>query len=111
MGKYGNKKIQVGDKVFDSLREARRYSELCLLQRGGYIKDLELQKKFVLIPSQYDKHKRLLERECSYYADFCYVDTDTNETIVEDTKGFRTDVYKIKKKLMLYVHNIRIKEV
>lgn len=111
MSKYGNRKVTVGDKVFDSLKEARRYGELSMLERAGYISDLELQKKFVLIPKQKDEHGRLLERECSYYADFYYIDTDTGKEVIEDTKGFRTDTYKIKKKLMLYVHGIIIKEV
>lgn len=111
MSKYGNRKVQIGDKVFDSLKEARRYGELSMLQKAGYITDLELQKKFVLIPKQTDKYGKLAERECSYRADFVYTDTETGETIVEDTKGFRTETYKIKKKLLLYVHGIRIREI
>ena len=111
VSKYGNRKVQIGDKVFDSLKEARRYGELSMLQKGGYITGLETQKKFVLIPSQRDERGRLVERECSYRADFVYTDTDTGKTIVEDTKGFRTEGYKIKKKLLLFTHGIRIKEV
>jgi hypothetical protein len=65
----------------------------------------------VLIPSQKDENGKVIERECSYKADFVYFDIEANKTIVEDTKGFRTPEYKIKRKLMLYVHNIRIKEV
>lgn len=110
MSKYGNKKVQIGDRVFDSLREARRYSELRMLEKAGYITDLELQKKFVLIPAQ-RRNGKLIERECSYFADFAYTDTDTGEQIVEDAKGVRTETYKIKRKLMLHLYDIRIKEV
>jgi hypothetical protein len=74
--------------------------------------------KFILIPAQYEpdtigarggvKRGKLLEREVSYVADFVY--TQDGKTIVEDTKGFKTKDYIIKRKLMLYVHGIRIKE-
>ena len=55
--------------------------------------------------------RALLERACSYIADFVYTDCKTGQTIVEDTKGMRTREYVIKRKLMLYMHGIRIKEV
>lgn len=111
MSKYGNRKVEIDGIVFDSLKEGRRWCELRMLERGGYIYDLERQKKFVLIPKQKDEHGRLLERECSYRADFYYVDTDTGQRVVEDTKGYRTETYKLKKKLLLYVHGLRIKEI
>lgn len=111
MPKYGNRKVEIDGIVFDSLKEGRRWCELRMLERGGYISNLERQKKFVLIPKQKDEHGRLLERECSYRADFVYVDTDTGKTVVEDTKGYRTEAYKLKKKLLLYVHGLRIKEI
>jgi hypothetical protein len=107
---------------FDSRKEARRYSELLLLQRAGAIRELELQKKFVLIPAQYETYERygkkgqrlqdgqrLVEKECAYLADFVY--QEDGKTIVEDTKGMKTKDYIIKRKLMLYVHGIKIKEV
>lgn len=111
MSKYGNKKVQIGDRVFDSLKEGRRYSELMMLDKAGYITDLECQKKFVLIPRQTDEHGKVIERECTYRADFYYIDTDTGKEVVEDVKGMRTEVYKIKKKLLLHVHGLRIKEI
>lgn len=109
--KYGAKKTIVDGKTFDSKKEALRFKELSLLQRAGEIKDLQTQVKYVLIPSQKGENGKVIERECSYIADFVYFDTRANKTIVEDTKGFRTADYKIKRKLMLYVHNIKISEV
>jgi hypothetical protein len=120
--KYSNIKTCVNGISFDSRKEARRYSELLLLQRAGAIRDLELQKKYVLIPAQYETYERygkkgqrlqdgqrLVEKECAYLADFVY--QEDGKTIVEDTKGIKTKDYIIKRKLMLYVHGIRIKEV
>ena len=93
---------------FDSKRERTRYSELVLMQRAGEIYQLQRQVKFILIPAQY-RDGKCIERECSYYADFTY--RKKNGTfVVEDCKGFRTDVYKIKRKLMLEKFDIRIKE-
>lgn len=109
--KYHNKKVTVDGITFDSVKEARRYSELILLQRAGKIKDLRRQWKYVLIPSQYaevDGKRKCIERECTYVADFVYL--QDGEIIVEDTKGFRTPEYKIKRKLMLFLKGIRIKE-
>jgi hypothetical protein len=118
LAKYGNRKVVRDGKAFDSLKEARRFGELQLLQRAGKIQDLQTQVKFVLIPAQYApdtigvrggvKRGRLLEREVSYIADFVY--TQDGKTVVEDTKGFRTADYIIKRKMMLYFHGIQIKE-
>ena len=94
---------------YDSRKEHRRANELKLMQRAGLISNLREQVKFVLVPAQRDAAGKLLERECSYYADFVY-DCD-GATVVEDTKGVRTPEYKIKRKLMLYVHHIKIKEI
>ena len=101
--KYGNKKVE----GFDSVREKNRYSVLLLMQKQGIISNLERQVKYELIPSQYENGK-CIEKATSYYADFQFV--QDGKTIVEDSKGCRTDVYKIKKKLMLQVHGIKIKE-
>lgn len=109
--KYGNKKITVDGITFASGREAGRYCELKFLERSGEITDLELQKEFVLIPAQYDKKKKCIERACKYVADFCYYDKRAGKHVVEDAKGFKTRDYIIKRKLMLYVHGIRITEV
>lgn len=103
--KYGAKRI-CGHA---SQKEHERANELKLMQRAGLISNLREQVKYVLIPTQRDPQGNLLEKECSYYADFVY---DKNGiTVVEDTKGFRTPEYRLKRKLMLYVHGILIKEI
>ena len=117
--KYGSKKVTVDGVTFDSQKEYRRFRELSLLERAGKITDLQRQITYLLIPCQYEpdtigkrggvKRGKLLEREVSYVADFVY--TQDGKTIVEDTKGFKTKDYIIKRKLMLHVHGIRIKEV
>ena len=108
VGKYKNRKLAIDGEVFDSQKEARRYRELALLQRAGQISDLKRQVRYELIPTQRIGGK-VVEKSCAYIADFVY--TENGETVVEDTKGFRTKDYIIKRKLMLYVHGIRIKEV
>lgn len=122
--KYNNKKVIVDGIEFDSKKEAKRYQELKTLERAGHITDLKRQVKYVLIPAQYEpsdevyvkgkdkgkpKKGRLIERECAYYADFVYC--CNGETIVEDTKGVRTAEYIIKRKLMLFIYSIRIREL
>lgn len=119
--KYGNIKAQVDGQTFDSRKEARRFIELQMLKAAGAIEDLETQKKYLLIPEQREpgeigprggKRKgKIIEREVSYFADFVYKDAKTGETVVEDTKGKRTKEYIIKRKLMLYVYGIRIREI
>ncbi len=106
--KYHSKKVIVDGVEFDSRKEARMYSELLLLERAGAIQGLQRQVKFELIPSQrYDG--KVIERPCHYIADFVY--RENGNLVVEDTKGFRTKDYVIKRKLMLYLCGIRIKEV
>lgn len=123
--KYGAKKITDPETgfVFDSRKEYRRWKELRLLERTGIITGLDRQVKFVLIPAQYETYERYsdktgerlkdgtrcCEREVCYIADFTY--NQNGKAVVEDTKGFRTADYIIKRKLMLHVHGIRIKEV
>ena len=109
--KYGSKKVEVDGIVFDSKKEANRYQELLLLEKAGEIEDLRRQVKYVLVPSQKDDRGKLIEREVSYMADFVYFDCRASEYVVEDTKGFKTKDYIIKRKLMLFVHGIRIKEI
>lgn len=122
--KYGNKKAVIDGITFDSKKEAQRYTELKLLEKAGKITSLCRQIEFELIPAQREmtdqiytkgpnkgrfKLGKLLERKCSYIADFVY--WDGFEMVVEDTKGMRTKEYIIKRKLMLYEYGIRIKEV
>ena len=108
--KYHNKKVVRDGETFDSVKEYHHWIELCLMEKAGLISDLQRQVKYVLIPSQ-KEGKKTIERECSYRADFVYTDNETGETVVEDVKGMRTEVYKIKRKLMLWVHHIKIVEV
>lgn len=108
--KYGNRKIECNGMKFDSLKEYRRWGALRLLEEEGEILNLRRQVKFVLIPAQRIDGK-VVERECSYYADFVYTDRITNQTICEDVKGVRTKDYIIKRKLMLQKYGIRIKEI
>ena len=107
--KYSNKKITLYGITFDSQKEAYRYLYLRDLEKRGLITKLELQKEFELIPSQKENGK-VIERAVKYIADFTYYD-DTGTYIVEDTKGFKTKDYIIKRKLMLFMHNIKIKEI
>ena len=121
--KYGAKKIKdpATGYVFDSKKEFIRWCELRILERTGKISDLQRQVKYELLPNQYETYARfsktgkqlkdgvkLIERGVSYVADFVY--KENGETVVEDCKGFRTEDYRIKKKLMLYMHNIKVKE-
>ncbi len=112
MSKYYNVKTKSFDGiVFDSGKEARRWEQLQLLLRAGKIKNLQRQVKFVLIPKQCDDKGKMVERECSYIADFTYTDTDTGQFVVEDAKGFKTKEFIIKRKLLLWVHKIKIKTI
>jgi hypothetical protein len=108
--KYGAKKCQLDNMTFDSIAEARRWQELRYLTRAGIIKDVRRQVPFVLIPAQKDETGKVIERPLTYVADFVYKD-QSGRTIVEDAKGMKTDVYKIKRKLMLSIYGIRIVEV
>ena len=101
--KYKNKKTTFDGIKFDSIKEMNRYKELRLLEKGGAIKDLELQPEFLLIPTLRYKDKKT-DRKTVYKADFKYID-NKGKIIVEDVKGFKTDVYKIKRKLL--IHNMR----
>ena len=108
MSKYHSKKITVNGITYDSRKEANRHSELLLLQRAGRISDLETQVKFELLPSQRIDGK-VVERPVTYIADFVY--RQDGKKIVEDTKGFKTKDYILKRKMLLYFHGIRIKEI
>lgn len=125
--KYGSRKIIRDGITFDSAKEYSRYRELCLRQKAGKVTDLKRQVEFELIPAQFEdiatgelykrgerkgqpKVKRVcVEKAVKYIADFVY--TEDGKTVVEDTKGFRTKDYIIKRKLMLYIHGIKVKEI
>lgn len=106
--KYHSRKITRDGITYDSVKEYSRHQELLLLERAGAILGLQRQVRFELIPSQrYDG--KVIERPCFYVADFVY--QENGQTIVEDTKGFKTKDYIIKRKLMMYLCGIRIREV
>ncbi len=101
--KYGNRKVTLRGHVFDSQREATRYQELKLLQRGGAISRLELQPVYHLLVN--DRHVG------DYRADFRYIDRRSMQVVVEDVKGYRTPVYRLKKKLVEAIYDVTIQEV
>lgn len=114
-----NKYRNIRTNGSDSKREAKRKSELQMMECAGKITELQFQVPFELIPAQYEpdivgkrgglKRGKCIEHACKYIADFVYL--QDGEMVVEDTKGFRTPDYIIKRKLMLWRHGIRIKEV
>ena len=124
--KCGNHKVTINGIEYDSKKEYHRHCELLMLQRAGEIHDLERQVRFELVPTQREPdiigkrggvHKgKLIEKEVDYVADFVYIDK-AGEKVVEDVKGYRdpsSAVYAkfvIKRKLMLWIHGIRIREV
>ncbi len=131
MSKYHAKKVTINGITYDSKKEARRHAVLLEMERKGEIQNLERQVKFVLIPAQREpdtigsrggvKKGKVIEREVAYVADFVYEMPVSKATgipdfegwwrVVEDTKGVRTKDYVIKRKLMLWVHGIRISEI
>ncbi len=110
MNKYNARRCCLDGINFDSKHEMQRYAQLKMLERAGEISDLRLQVKYQLIPRQDDSAGRMLERDVSYIADFVYKDK-AGGTVVEDAKGHRTKDYIIKRKLMLWVHRISVREV
>lgn len=131
--KLNNKSIIIDGIKFDSKKEGSRYCELKLLQRAGKISDLELQKKYELIPAQYKtvetgeyykvgeqkgqpKTKQVcVEQSVVYIADFVY--QENGQTVVEDVKGYRDPAsatyakFVLKRKMMLWFHGIKITEI
>jgi hypothetical protein len=107
MSKYRNKKVVIDGIKFDSAKEGVRYTELKILLKAGLITDLELQPVFEIQPS----YKRLGKtiRAIKYLADFRYI--ENGKTVVEDVKGFKTDIYKLKKKLVEYKYDVIINEI
>ena len=108
--KYHNKKVKIDNITFDSKLEAKRYQELKLLESKGLIKDLKVHPSYELIPT-FKKNDKTYKK--TYYkADFSYYDNELGKTIIEDTKGFKTDVYTLKKKLFEYQYkDLTIREI
>lgn len=100
--KYGNRKVMIDGKVFDSGMEGDRYKQLKIMEQAGEIERLEEQVRFRCIVNDI--------KVCDYYADFRYYDRRTRAFVVEDVKGARTDVYKLKKKLVEALFGIEIVE-
>lgn len=108
--KYYNKKTRINNITFDSKIEALRYVELKFLQNIGKIKDLKLQPKYELIPT-FKKNNETFKKT-TYIADFSYYDNELGKIIVEDVKGFKTDVYRLKRKMFEYYYpNLTIREI
>lgn len=107
--KYHNKKVKYDGYTFDSIREKNYYIKLKLLEKAGKIKELELQKEFELQPSYKLNNKTI--RKITYRADFTYKTAEDDKLRVIDVKGYRTDVYRLKKKLFEYRYKIEIEEI
>lgn len=103
VNKYGAVRVRVGGRTFASKREAKRYQELRLLQEAGEIEDLALQVGFPCVVGGM--------KVCTYVADFVYLDLNTGDQVVEDAKGMKTPVYRLKKKLVRACLGIEIQEV
>lgn len=122
--KYGNTKRERDGLTFDSKKEYYRYCELKMLLQKGEISNLRTQVKFTLVPTQRETDVigkrggvvkgKVIEREVAYYADFTYIDKD-GKLVVEDVKGYRGGgaytVFTMKRKLMLYVFGIKVREL
>ena len=118
--KYGAKKVHVDGMTFDSQAEYNRWMQLKQMQREGKIAGLDRQVKYELIrehrepdtigPRGGRRKGKVIEPARYYVADFVYYDAETAQLVVEDTKGYRTPEYKLKKALMLDRYGIRIKE-
>lgn len=123
----GNKYNAISANGFDSKKEYRRYQELLLLEKAGKIKDLDRQVHFTLLLPQWETYprygkkgqrikdgRRCVELACVYIADFVYTD-ENGQTVVEDVKGYKKGsayaLFALKRKLMLFVHGIKVREV
>ena len=107
--KYKAKKTTIDGITFDSNAEAKRYKELKLLERGGAIKNLSLQPRFLLQEGFVNIHTSKKVRAIEYVADFQY--DENGITIVEDVKGMKTSDYKIKRKLFLFKYQNKYKHI
>lgn len=96
--KYRNIKAEYNGEVYDSRKEMRRAYALDMLVRCGRIKFLERQKRFILQDGYLTRDGRKI-RPISYIADFVYYDNDKGSWVVEDVKGVRTEVYRLKRKM------------
>lgn len=118
--KYNNRKVFVDGVQFDSVKEGRRWRDLLLMEQSGIIDNLRRQVTYTLIPPQDIRDRRTgkhlrTERAVKYVADFVYTDNRDGQTIVEDVKGYKGGtayaLFKLKKKLMLYLFQIEVMEI
>lgn len=121
--KYGSRKIVYNGMTFDSKKEFRRWQELLDMEVAGRIQNLQRQVKFVLIPAQREPDRigkrggiikgKVIEREVAYIADFVY--EKDGELVVEDVKGYKGGVaynlFVMKRKMLLYLYDIKVKEI
>lgn len=107
--KYHNKKILFDGHNFDSIKEKNYYIKLKALEKAGLIRNLELQKEYLLQDSF--KLNGTTRRKITYKADFSYISTQDNKIHVIDVKGFKTEVYKLKKKLFEFKYKIELEEI
>ena len=112
MSKYFSHKVEVGGITFDSKKEGEYYLKLKQMEKDGLIRDLELQKEYIL----QDKFKlgNKTVRKITYKADFTYISNEDDKLHVVDIKSPYTakdQVYSIKKKLFAYKYGMEIEEV
>jgi hypothetical protein len=106
----GARRVHVpGEGWFDSHREAARFQELRLLERGGEIRDLRRQVPIKLM-GQGGPIETQTGKPMRYVADFTYVDARTDLPVIEDAKGHATDVFKIKKAILAAM-GVQVREV
>ena len=104
--KYHSRKTTIDGIQFDSAKEAKRYTKLRDMQEAGEIEGLRLQVPFEILPSF--ECEGVKYRGMKYIADFVYY--RDGKQVVEDTKGWKTAEYRMKKKLMAYINHINIDE-
>lgn len=107
--KYKNKKVVYDGIEFHSQKEGNYYLKFKAMRDLGLIRDLELQKEYILQDKFVLNGKT--RRKITYKADFSYVTTEDNKLHVVDVKGFKTEVYKLKKKLFEYKYKVELEEV
>lgn len=108
--KYKNTKTVIDGQSFDSRAEAKRWRDLCLLEKAGQITSLQRQVVIELLPKvKYSDAKRATPA-VRYVSDFCYM-TILGERVTEDVKGYRTPVYRLKRHMLKALHGIEVKEI
>lgn len=93
--KYRNRRVVIDGQKFDSVREAKRWKQLTVLERAGVINSLKRQVRFPLMVND--------KLVCTYIADFTYVD-ESGQKVIEDSKGYATQLFRTKAKLFAALH-------